>query len=151
MLPIMLGIRECGKRSQGPVWRGVLTLGPQEWWEGQERQQQRWVRVRGGAMSFGNHSWIGAAEEPAGGNRIRLEGTQLAKAPIGEGSEVQSLEPDHRSLNDLSWIIVCVCICICMCMHSCVCVFTLISFMLLFPYLTMERVISISDFVFLED
>lgn len=38
-----------------------------------------------------------------------------------------------------------------MCMHSCVCVFTLISFMLLFPYLTMERVISISDFVFLED
>lgn len=46
-----------------------------------------------------------------------------------------------------------------MCVHMhmhvhallCVCVFTLISFMLLFPYLTMERVISISDFVFLED
>lgn len=89
---------------------------------------------------------------------IRPEGTQLEKAPTGEGVGVQSLEPDHYSVNDFlaidAWQVETLYVCMCAyALHAlvCVCVCTFVSFMLLFPYLNMERVISISDFSILED
>ena len=48
---------------------------------------------------------------------IRPEGTQLEKAPTGEGVGVQSLEPDHYSVNDFlaidAWQVETLYVCMC--------------------------------------
>lgn len=58
---------------------------------------------------------------------IRPEGTQLEKAPTGEGVGVQSLEPDHYSVNDFlaidAWQVETLYVCMCAyALHALVCV-----------------------------